>query len=46
MFHFLKKNFELTAPIDGEIIDLSQVPDQIFSGKMAGMVLQLILLGI
>ncbi|WP_368489632.1 PTS glucose transporter subunit IIA [Clostridium sp. BJN0013] len=36
MFHFLKKNFELTAPIDGKIIDLSQVPDQIFSGKMAG----------
>ncbi|WP_333860641.1 PTS sugar transporter subunit IIA [Clostridium sp.] len=36
MFHFLKKNFELTAPIDGEIIDLSRVPDQIFSGRMAG----------
>lgn len=36
MFHFLKKNFELTAPIDGEIIDLSQVPDQVFSGRMAG----------
>ncbi|MFL0196085.1 PTS glucose transporter subunit IIA [Clostridium sp. WILCCON 0269] len=36
MFDFLKKNFELTAPIDGKIIDLSQVPDQVFSERMAG----------
>lgn len=36
MFNFLKKNFELTAPIDGKVIDLSEVPDQIFSERMAG----------
>lgn len=36
MFGFLKKEFKLLAPISGKSIDLSQVPDPIFSQKMAG----------
>lgn len=36
MFGFLKKNYKLFAPVDGKVIDLSQVPDQVFAEKMAG----------
>ena len=36
MFGFLKKSYKLVAPIDGKVIDLSQVPDQVFAEKMAG----------
>lgn len=36
MFGFLKKSFELIAPVDGKVIDLSKVPDQVFAEKMAG----------
>jgi PTS system D-glucosamine-specific IIA component/PTS system glucose-specific IIA component len=36
MFSFLKRNFKLVAPIDGKVISLDKVPDEIFSQKMAG----------
>ena len=36
MFGFLKKSYKLVAPIDGKVIDLSQVPDQVFAEKMSG----------
>jgi len=36
MFGFFKKSFKLIAPIDGKIIDISEVPDQVFAQKMAG----------
>lgn len=36
MFGFLKKELKLIAPIDGSTIDLSNVPDPVFSQKMAG----------
>lgn len=36
MFGFLKKSYKLVAPIDGKVIDLSEVPDQVFAEKMAG----------
>ncbi|MCM0647094.1 PTS glucose transporter subunit IIA [Clostridium swellfunianum] len=36
MFGFLKKNYKLVAPVDGKVVDLSQVPDQVFAEKMAG----------
>lgn len=39
MLGFLKKNnnmLELFAPMDGEIIDISNVEDQVFSKKMVG----------
>ena len=36
MFSFLKRNFKLVAPIDGKVITLDKVPDEIFSQKMAG----------
>lgn len=36
MFSFLKRNFKLIAPIDGNVISLDKVPDEIFSQKMAG----------
>jgi glucose-specific phosphotransferase system IIA component len=36
MFGFLKKNYKLVAPVDGKVIDLSEVPDQVFAEKMAG----------
>lgn len=36
MFSFLKRNDKLIAPIDGIVIDLSEVPDQVFAEKMAG----------
>lgn len=36
MFDFIKRNFKLVAPISGKVIELEQVPDEIFSQKMAG----------
>jgi sugar PTS system EIIA component len=36
MFGFFKKNYKLVAPVDGKVIDLSKVPDQVFAEKMAG----------
>lgn len=36
MFDFLKKSYNLVAPIDGKIIDLSEVPDQVFAERLAG----------
>lgn len=37
MFNFFKKsNNNLVAPISGEIVDLSQVPDPVFAEKMTG----------
>lgn len=36
MFDFMKRNFRLVAPISGKVIGLEQVPDEIFSQKMAG----------
>lgn len=36
MFKFIRKIYSINAPVDGEVINLSQVPDQIFSNKMAG----------
>ena len=36
MFRFFKKTHVLIAPISGEIVDLSKVPDEVFSQKMAG----------
>ncbi|MGL4742142.1 MAG: PTS sugar transporter subunit IIA [Sarcina sp.] len=36
MFGFLKKELKLIAPIDGKTIDLANVPDPVFSQKMAG----------
>ncbi len=38
MFNFLKKTKSLIIemPFDGEVVDLSQVPDQVFSQKMLG----------
>lgn len=36
MFGLFKKNYKLVAPIDGKVIDLAQVPDQVFAEKMAG----------
>lgn len=36
MFGFFKKDLKLVAPVDGKTIDLTQVPDEVFAGKMAG----------
>lgn len=36
MFEDLKKRDEIFAPITGKVIDLYEVPDQIFSEKIAG----------
>jgi glucose-specific phosphotransferase system IIA component len=36
MFNFFKKSFNLVAPIDGKIVDLTTVPDQVFSQKIMG----------
>lgn len=36
MVNFLKRNFQLSAPVDGKIIDLSEVPDEVFANKIAG----------
>lgn len=36
MFEFFKKAHNLIAAVDGKVIDLSQVPDQVFAERMAG----------
>jgi glucose-specific phosphotransferase system IIA component len=36
MLGFFKKNYKLVAPIDGKVVDLSEVPDQVFAERMAG----------
>lgn len=36
MFGFLKKDSKLVAPVDGKVINLSEVPDPVFAEKMAG----------
>ncbi|WP_040214796.1 PTS sugar transporter subunit IIA [Clostridium polynesiense] len=36
MFNFFKKNQEIVAPVTGKVIDLSQVPDEVFAQKLAG----------
>lgn len=36
MFDIFKKSFRLIAPIDGKVIPLSEVEDQVFAQKMAG----------
>ncbi len=36
MFGFLKKNFQLIAPVNGKLVDLSKVPDEVFAQKLAG----------
>lgn len=36
MFNFFKKNQEILSPVSGKVVDLSQVPDEVFSQKLAG----------
>lgn len=36
MFSFLRRKNQLVAPIDGIVINLSEVPDQVFAERMAG----------
>ena len=36
MFEFFKKEYVLIAPVSGKIINLSQVPDEVFAQKMTG----------
>lgn len=36
MLNFLKKTYEIAAPISGKVINLKDVPDKVFSQKMAG----------
>lgn len=36
MFGFLSKTNVLKAPVSGKVIDLKEVPDQVFAEKMAG----------
>lgn len=36
MVDLFRKSMALVAPISGKVIDLSQVPDQVFAEKMAG----------
>lgn len=36
MFEFLKRNYSITSPADGKVVDLSQIPDQVFSNKLGG----------
>lgn len=36
MFRFLKKNHVLIAPISGKIINLNEVPDEVFAQKISG----------
>jgi sugar PTS system EIIA component len=36
MFEFLSKASILKAPVSGKVIDLKDVPDQVFAEKMAG----------
>lgn len=36
MFEFLRRSYKLAAPISGTVMNLSEVPDEIFAKKMAG----------
>ena len=36
MFDFLKKKKEIVAPVTGKVVDLAQVPDEVFAQKLAG----------
>ena len=36
MFDFFKKNKEIVAPVTGKVVDLSEVPDEVFAQKLAG----------
>ncbi|NLZ48301.1 MAG: PTS glucose transporter subunit IIA [Clostridiales bacterium] len=36
MLDFLKRGFKLVAPVSGKVIDLSEVPDDIFADRMVG----------
>jgi len=36
LFGFLKKDCEITAPVSGKVLDLSEVPDQVFAQKLVG----------
>ncbi|MBC2580226.1 PTS glucose transporter subunit IIA [Clostridium sp. DJ247] len=36
MCGFLEKDFDIVAPVSGKVIDLSEVPDEIFAQKIAG----------
>ena len=36
MFGFKKKKLELAMPVDGKIISLAEVPDEVFSTGMMG----------
>lgn len=36
MFNLFKKTLTIIAPISGKTIDLSEVPDPVFAGKMVG----------
>lgn len=36
MFGFFEKSFKLVAPMDGKVIDLSKVPDEVFSQRLVG----------
>lgn len=36
MCGFLEKDFDIFAPVSGQVIDLSEVPDEIFAQKIAG----------
>ncbi|MCY6485305.1 PTS glucose transporter subunit IIA [Clostridium aestuarii] len=36
MFGFFKKKFNIVAPVDGKVIELSKVPDEVFAQKLAG----------
>lgn len=36
MFNLFKKSYNLVAPISGEIVDITEVPDPVFGQKMTG----------
>lgn len=36
MLDFFKRTFKLVAPVSGRVMDLSEVPDEIFADKMVG----------
>lgn len=36
MFGLFKRVNKIVAPVDGRVIDISEVPDQVFSERMAG----------
>ncbi|KOF56471.1 MULTISPECIES: PTS sugar transporter subunit IIA [Clostridium] len=36
MLGFFKKDYEIIAPVSGKVLDLSEVPDQVFAQRLAG----------